>query len=334
MSALALIEALDSGKRLPIYFLYGEEDFFKVEMIRRLTDQLITPDNRDFNLESFDGKTSGVETWLGAARTFSFLGGNKLVVVRDMEDASWEDAAVQSMIAYTEDPAPDTCLILTARKADRKRKLFKHLTKIKGAGECAPPREGELVGWLKQRAKSFGYTLPTDAAQTLLNRIGPKPGLLAGELEKVITYIGKSKSIKQADVAEVVGDIKLEKVFALTDALKEKNTARAIQLLHNQLDHGEEPVKILGTIAWQFRLIWEAKHHQSKKLPAGQIAKAMGANPWAVDQALKYTRNFSVAQLKHGFESLSQADRELKSTGKAPEGILETLILNLCAKSG
>ncbi|MCF8721764.1 DNA polymerase III subunit delta [Nitrospina gracilis] len=333
MTALELIRALNGGTRHPVYFLYGEEDFFSRELLRLLTEKLITPENRDFNFESFEGKTSHPNDWIEAAKTFSFLGGDKLIVVRNAEEASFTDTDIQTLIDYTKNPAPDACLVLTARKADRKRKLYKHLTGLPGAGDCAPPKEGELVMWIKNRAKGLGYTLETDAAQTLLARIGPKPGILAQELDKVITFAGGNKTLSQAAVAEVVGAIKLESVFELTDALKEKNADRALRLLRNQLAHGEEPVKVLGTIAWQFRLIWEVKHHQQKRVPRQQIAKVMGQKPFLIDQALRFTGNFTERQLRNGFQSLSEADVELKSTGKAPEGILESLILKLCAKA-
>ncbi|CCQ90283.1 putative DNA polymerase III, delta subunit [Nitrospina gracilis 3/211] len=333
MTALELIRALNSGTRHPVYFLYGEEDFFSRELLRLLTDQIITPDNRDFNFETFEGKTSHPNDWIEAAKTFSFLGGDKLIIVRNLEEASFADVDIQALIDYTKNPAPGACLALTARKADRKRKLYKHLAGLPGAGDCTAPKEGELVMWIKNRAKSLGYTLETDAAQTLLSRIGPKPGILAQELDKVITFGGGNKTLSQSAVAEVVGAIKLESVFDLTDALKEKNADRALHLLRNQLAHGEEPVKVLGMIAWQFRLIWEVKHHQQQRVPRQQIAKAMGQKPFLVDQALRFTGNFTERQLRNGFQSLSEADIELKSTGKAPEGILESLVLKLCAKA-
>ena len=160
--------------------------------------------------------------------------------------------------------------------------------------------------------------------------MGPRPGILAKELEKTLLYAGKNKSVSERDVAEVVGESKLENVFALTDALKTKNPEKALRLLNNQIDHGEEPIKILGTIAWQLRMIWEVKHYQQKNLPSDQIAKAMGANPYVVEKALQHTRRFSTQQLRSGYLELIKADRNLKSTSKDPMAVMQTLILNLC----
>lgn len=334
MTALELIRQLESDKTHPVYFLYGEEDFFQREMIAALTRRWITPDNRDFNFETFDAKSSTSQEWIGACKTLSFFGGQKLVVVRGLEDVQWEDANVLPLLDYIADPVPESCLVMTARKADRKRKVYKALTKIKGAGECTAPREPALIAWLRTRAKELGRTLTPGAAKLMVERVGLKPGLLAGELDKVVTFAGKSKSIDETSVREVVGETRLANVWDMTDALKSKNTALALKVLRNQLDHGEEPVKLLGTIAWQFRMIWEVKHHQTTGTPPSQIARKMGVAPFQAEQALRHTGKFSEGQLREGFRSLFRADRELKGSGKSPEGILETLVMRLCSASG
>ena len=73
MTALELIQQLESGTPHPVYFLYGEEDFFQRELVTALTRRWITPDNRDFNFETFEAKTSSVHEWIGACRTLSFF---------------------------------------------------------------------------------------------------------------------------------------------------------------------------------------------------------------------------------------------------------------------
>jgi DNA polymerase-3 subunit delta len=334
VTALELIQQLESGTPHPVYFLYGEEDFFQRELVAALTRRWITPENRDFNLETFEAKTSTVHEWIGACNTLSFFGGEKLVIVRGLDEFKWEDANVPPLLDYVSDPAPDVCLVLTARKVDRKRKVYKGLTKIKGAGECTAPHEPALIAWLRSRAKKSGRTLSTEAARLMIERVGLKPGLLAGELEKVITFAGKTKSIDEQAVMEVVGETRLGKIFDLTDALKTKNPSKALRILRNHLEHGEQPVQLLGMIAWQFRLIWEVKHHQSTGTPPSRIAQKMGVAPFQAEQALRYTGKFSEGQLRDGFRSLFRADRELKGSGKAPEGILETLVLGLCSAGG
>ncbi len=59
----------------------------------------------------------------------------------------------------------------------------------------------------------------------------------------------------------------------------------------------------------------------------------MGQRPFVIDKAARFTRNFSERQLREGFRALAQADRELKSTGNDPVGVMETLVLQLCSHS-
>lgn len=328
------IQNIESGTLHPVYFLFGTETFYQGEILNALNRKLITPENREFNLESFEAKSSSPGEWIGAAGTLSFLGGTKLVVVRHLHEASLKDAEVQTLLGYLSDPAPDACLVITAAKVDRKRKLYKTLTAGKGAVSCEPPKESILPGWLQKRARAAGYTLDSDAARLMVDRVGPKPGLLAAELDKVLIYAGENRKVSAKDTAEVVGDVRMENVFELTEALKGKNTQQAIRLLHNQLEHGEDPLKVLGTIAWQFRFIWEVKHYQAKKIPPLKIAEAMGSRPFMVEKAMRYTGKFSPRELRQGFQNLARADRELKTTGNPPLGVLETLVLKLCLTRG
>ena len=325
-----LLLQISKGQIEPFYFLYGPEIFYQTEIIQTLIKQWITDDNRDFNLETFDAQESTVNHWLGSAKTLSFLGGIKLVIVRNLHDAIPQDKEAQALIDYAENPIPEACLVVTSNKVDRKRKLFKILTGLKTAIACEAPKENELINWLRKRAEESNYSLSSNAARVLINRVGARPGILAKELEKTLLYAGANKSISEKDVAEVVGESKTENVFALTEALKTKNPETALRLLNNQINHGEEPIKILGTIAWQFRMIWEVKHYQKKNLPSGQIAKSMGANPYVVDKALQHTGRFSTKQLRTGYLELAKADRSLKSTSQDPLAVMQTLVLNLC----
>ncbi len=331
MLADQIIHSIGEGKIGPFYFLYGAESFYRLEIIRALNHKLITPDNRDFNLENFEARESSVGDWIGAAKTLSFLGGMKLVIVRNLHETTIEDSDQKKLFEYVADPGLDSCLVITADKVDRKRKLYKNLTTQQGALSCEAPQEAGLLTWVKHRARSFGYDLSSGAARKMVGRIGAKPGILAKELEKAMAYAGRENKITESMVGDLVGDMKVENAFSLTEALKEKKTEKALLLLKNQFDHGEDPIKILGLIAWQFRTLWEVKHYQTQKYGVQKIAEQMGAKPFLVEKALQYTKNFNRSKLQEGMKYLLEADRELKTSGREPRGVLETLLLRICS---
>ena len=331
MLADQIIHGINEGEIAPFYFLYGPESFYRVEIIQALNQKLITPDNRDFNLENFEARESSVGDWIGAAKTLSFLGGTKLIIVRNLHETTLEDFDQKILLEYIADPGLDSCLVITADKADQKRKLYKRLTTQQGALLCEAPQETVLLTWVKCRAKSFGYNLSSEAARKMVDRVGAKPGILAKELEKVMTYAGKENKITESMVGELVGEMKMENAFLLTEALKAKKTEKALLLLQNQLDQGEDPIKILGLIAWQFRTLWEVKHYQGQKYGVQKIAKQMGVKPFLVEKALQYTTNFNQSKLREVMKCLSEADQEFKTSGRDPQGIFGALLLRICS---
>jgi DNA polymerase III subunit delta len=362
MTADELIQEISKGKIERFYFLHGSEKVYQRQVVQALTQQLITEDNRDFNLTVFNGEKSPVCQWLDSAKTIPFMGGTKLVVVENMKDKievqeedqfkknineslqesdsneSAQDTKInykisreqdiQALIDYAKNPLERVCLVITADKVDGRKKLLKKLAAEKGSFSCEAPKEYTLVPWAINLAKEQGYSMSKDVAEALVGRVGARPGVLVKELEKTLLYAGKKKNITMQDVSEVVGETKLEDVFSLTKALAEKNVDKALKLLRNQLSHKGDPIQILGAISWQFRMIWEAKSYQAQGIHSGEIAKKMGAHPFAVQKALQYTRKFSNQQLRNCYSELVQADRRLKTTSNQ-EGTMETLIINL-----
>jgi len=82
---------------------------------------------------------------------------------------------------------------------------------------------------------------------------------------------------------------------------------------------------------WQLRTLWEVKYYQAQKYGVQKIAKQMGAKPFLVEKAMQYTKNFNRSNLRKGMKFLFEADRELKTSGRDPQGILETLLLRICS---
>ena len=336
MNPNELIQQIPTGPIEHFYFLYGAERFYQVEIIKAIKRQLITDDNCDFNLETFDAKSSSLNQWIGSVKTLSFLGGTKLVIVRNLHEVfskqkDLEELNLQALIDYAKTPLAEACLVITADKVDRRLKLIKTLTELKSAVCCEAPQNNaekkRLWPWVQARAKESGYSISKNAAESLGNRVGNRPGILAQELEKLLVYAGKNKSISESDIMEVIGETK-QKIWDLNDALMGKQTEIALKLLHNKLDHGVAPEQILGAISSKFRTVWEAKNYHEQRHPANQIAKKMGIPTWKVQKLLKQAQKFSVQQLRKCYAELVQADRSLKSTSHREE-VMEALILNL-----
>ena len=109
MTADELIRFFKKKNPEPFYFLYGTDRFYQNEILGALKQKLITSENREFNLETFDAKTSGVTDWIEGAQTLSFLGGQKLVVVRNLHEAALDKTSSEILLGYVNAPSPESC---------------------------------------------------------------------------------------------------------------------------------------------------------------------------------------------------------------------------------
>ena len=87
---------------------------------------------------------------------------------------------------------------------------------------------------------------------------------------------------------------------------------------------GKEPLRLLGAMISQFRLLIQVK--TSKQSEQG-LATALKVHPYRVKLAKKTVRRFSYKALSGAFLGLSEMEKELKSTQKDPEMLFELFVL-------
>jgi len=129
-------------------------------------------------------------------------------------------------------------------------------------------------------------------------------------------------------VATLVISSKKYTVWQLADMMAEQQSRRAIEFLAALLREGEEPVALVGALAWMVRKLIEA----SDLAPATtgwQAARALAMRPEAAEAAVRNAHRIPRARLLAGLRALYEADNQLKSANPNPRAVLEFLICRL-----
>jgi DNA polymerase-3 subunit delta len=122
-------------------------------------------------------------------------------------------------------------------------------------------------------------------------------------------------------------------VFDLTLAIAEADRARALRILGRNLEAGEAPLRILGSLIWQYRRIWKARDLVEEGRSDAELARALAISPYRLRDLLAQARRFSTAHLRHAFDLLLKADSDLKGGSGGTAGrVLEGLLLELCGE--
>ncbi len=225
---------------------------------------------------------------------------------------------------------PSACLVMSAAG----RKSIEGLAKaVEARGKIVQfksPGEKEAPRWLIERAAQLRKTLSHRAAFLLVEIVGGDFDILASELDKICTFVGERESIEAEDVLEAASAQRSFSAFELLDHLKARRAGKVVGSLRSLILSGEAPLKILSTLAWQIRMVWQVKDGLRQGLLEAELAKRLGAHPFVVKKAREQSVRFSDADLYATLKAICETDIAIKSTGTPPDVLLEELLLDLC----
>jgi DNA polymerase-3 subunit delta len=193
--------------------------------------------------------------------------------------------------------------------------------------QSTQPKGAALENWIGKRAKSIDVKITPEATALLANFIGNQLRLLANELDKLATYVGKGGTINVEDVRQLSAQVQEARIFDLTDALAQRNRKQALNILHDLLADGEPPLKLISTITSQVRSLLLVKELAQKGMRSAQIASTLSMAPFIVDKSLRQVKNFSAAQLEGTYRQLLATDAALKRSRLTPEMALDLLVV-------
>ncbi|HEX6839736.1 MAG TPA: DNA polymerase III subunit delta [Polyangia bacterium] len=315
------------GEPGPLYFVHGKERYLVDRAVELLRARVLDPRTRDFNYELFYGKEAGAARIAQAARTLPMMAKRRLVLVRDADEMTGDELG--ALIPYVSDPAPESCLVFVAEKADQRLKFFSAFKKHGVMLKLDPLYERQLPDFVRGEAKARGVTLAPDAVTMIVDEIGADLGQLADAVERLAIYAGERKQITAEDVDKVVATTRQRNVFELANAVGAGDRAHALAVLSSMLGARESGVRIVAMLARHLRQLWITSELLGRTRDKFEIAGALGIPPFFADDIIRQARNIDAERAKRMHAALFKADKDLKSSRLDDARLLEALILEL-----
>jgi DNA polymerase-3 subunit delta len=340
ISAEELLARLEKGKPVPAILLLGEEPYLRDECRKELIERFVPEAARTWAVSRYSAGHGETQAALDQAQTMAMLSPQQVVFLEDAEAIEKlgeknRDEAVTQLGAYLEDPAPFTVLVVEATGLDQRMKLGKLLAEKAlvvecGLGENAGDRQAAAVSLARAIGKEQGVEFEKGAAEDLAEFVAADLMRLKTEIAKLATYVAAKRVIERADVTALVISEKTTTVWELADLLTSRQSRKALELLDRLLRDGEEPLSMLGAMAWMYRKLIEAS--EVKGVTNGwQAARALGMRPEQAELALQSARKISKSRLLAGLRALRNADDRLKGSGAEPRTVMEFLVAQLTA---
>ncbi len=316
----------------PVYQVTGEEDYLRDEAVSAIQRAVLGAADDGSGLAPFNatrlyGDETDAAEILAAAAEAPVFATQRLVLVKAADKLLAKEG--EALIPYLKNPCESTALVFTGVKVDGRTRFGQALKDAAVVVDCSPLPDAQLSGWIQAQAKRLGVRV-TDAAVQLLMDLGGLYGI-RGELEKLAAFVPAGKTADVADVERIKGGEPDASVFDLAEAIGRQDRERVLRILRRNVEAGEAPLRILGSLAWQYRRLWRVKELSEERQHEGQIAKAVGLPPFRVREMLGQVRSYPTAHLRRAFAGMFDADSALKGgSAGAGERVLEALLLRLC----
>jgi len=338
VSTEQLLARLASGKAIPAVLLLGEEPYLRDECRARLIEKFVPEAARTWAVSRYSAGRGETQAALDQAQTMAMLSPQQVVFLEDADAIEKlgeknRDDAVAQLGAYLDNPAPFTVLVLEATGLDQRMKLGKILTEKTlvvacGLGDDAARRQAAAVTFARAIAKEKGVEFEKGAAEDLAEFVAADLMRLKTEIEKLTTFAGEKKFIHRSDVTSLVISEKTTTVWELADLLAARKSAKALEFLDRLLRDGEEPLSMVGAMAWMYRKLIEASEVRGAT-NGYQAARVLGMRPEQAEVALQAARKIPKAQLLAGLSALQKADDRLKGGAEDSRVVMEFLVIEL-----
>lgn len=332
MSYTDVIKQLKKNKISSVYFLYGSEAYF-IQHIKQQLIEKVTGNNED-SLIVYDLEEVPIDTVVADAETYPFFSERKLVIAENpvflkaKPDKLSFDHDLTALERYLNSPVDYTVLVVLApyEKIDERKKISKLLKKHATVAKCEPLKENDLHQWLDATADRLQISLSEDAYEILEAELSNDLHQLENELQKLSLYVGPDGVITKEIAADLVSHTTTSSSLRLVDAVIEKNLQKAIRIFKDLLKMKEEPIALIGLIAFQFRSILRVKLLKQQGFSQFQMQKQLGVHPYVVKIALNRERQFTVDKLERIIIQLAETDAAIKQ-GKMEKDLAFELML-------
>ena len=316
-----LLSRLKKGKPVPAILLLGDEPYLRDTCRAQLIDQYVPEAARTWAVSRFSAERGDMQAAIDQAQTMPMLSPQQVVFLEDAEAIEKlaekkREEAVKQPRSVSRRSGAFTVLVVEAA----------HLGSAHEIGEAAG---GENVGG---RSAVSARTRPSETplrrvsrrsvpknrewnSKKVRPRIWPSASLptcsgLKTEIEKLSTFVGDAETDSPRR-CRANGDFRgAGTVWEMADFMLARRAKQALDFLDRLLREGEEPLPMLGAMAWMYRKLMEASEVKGA-VNGWQAARALRMLRKKPSCREKRAKDFKTTLLA-GLQAFQRADDLLK----------------------
>ncbi len=326
----AIIADIKNGNPKPIYFLMGDEPYYIDQISDFIENNILDDSEKGFNLQVMYGRDTSIENIISAAKRYPMMADKQVIIVKEAQDLS---RTIDQLISYVENCQPTTVLVLNYKykKLDKRKKLYKSLSKVGVLFDSKKLYENEVASWLTRVLKGKDYKIEPKASQMLVDFLGTDLSKISNELQKLMLILPKSSIITDVHIEENIGISKDFNNFELLKAIGSKDVVKSNRIINYFIENPKNnpafmTISLLNNFFSKL-LLFHGLENKSKD----SVSKSLGVNYYFVDDYFLASKNYNMRKVAKIISYLKDSDIKNKGVGAnlTQRDILKELIFKI-----
>ncbi len=296
-----------------VLFLYGPDTFRSKKKLQEIVNRYCLKYKSGLNLAKIEASSEGFEQLKERIETTSMFKEKKLIIFKNVfSTPAYLQEKVEKYLIEKNIFKDENLILIFFQEGEiqKPNELFKLLFER----SFKKQEFKELPIWKLKIfiRKYWNCKIDNRAIEKLILSCGNNLWEIESELEKIIAF-KKGEKITDKDIENLSPQNIQTNIFKTLDLISQKNKKRALKLLFNHLEKGENEIKLLSMMIFQFRNILKIKNLIDQKKSLLQIQKLSGLHPFLIKKISPIVQNFSIEELKKIYQKLLELDFKIKS---------------------
>ena len=306
------------------YLILGNDEYIKKTELDRIKNSLFSARDQDLNYSVY--KTDEVSEIMDSLGTMPFLSDARLIVVEKAEDLTDRDA--ETFENYLKNPSETNVLVMLAAASFSKKKFYKKISTHMEIKRADKPDVNTIRKWIYTFFKKENVQIEAEAVEAIIDLKGDDTASIKIELDKLLSFSGGEK-IELKHIKDLVGKSVYDTVFSLIDAINQKNSKWAFQVIADLYEQKKHSTEILGYLAWYIRIMQKIVFCKKQGTSDIGISQELGYSPGYTNRLINQAREYPPKKIKKWVTLILETDTGIK-TGKIEAGLgVEMLVATL-----
>lgn len=324
-----VIKDIRNKNFLPVYFLMGEETYYIDKVTESLLENVLSEDEKSFNLDILYGKDTDANQIMSIARQFPLMSDYRLVVVKEAQEIK----DIETLAVYLNQIQPQTILVVNYKYKviDKRKSLHKQLTKSDAfLLDSVKTKDHQVPAFLKNIVQSKKRTIEAKATSMLVDFLGNNLTKIENEITKLCILVPEGEEITDVIIETNIGISKDYNNFEFIKAIASKDRLMAYRIAQYFVDNPKNnPPVVTVSLLYNFfstLLQYHGVIHKNKSYTVNDVAKVLNKNSFQLKDSEIASKHYSMKETSRNINYLKDFDLKLKGVNSTSANYQELII--------